>query len=538
MSLKAELETWAAALKAYDEEDLERSLELFSRIADTSKILTNIGLIFATLGEHETAVAKFIEATRLDQHLAVAFFQCGVSNFLLGRFELALKDFDEALLHLRGNHDIRYEQIGLKFQLYSAEVLFNRGLSNIYLGRLQEGLVDMQDAKKDKMTEEHGVIDDAIRDRGEGYTVFSIPVGVLFRPSENKLKNSKAKDYMGTAKLIAASEDMDAFTTFTGSTRLNQGISPAGAYLDQATVVRSATAPNPRVPDDPNMMTRAKTTIRSAPSNQPEFTSLPAPVSVLRNNTTIQPGKASPNARIGGPDLSPAVVRGLSVRKNSLSNQGTGRRAESQSPRRQPSPFRKEEPAEPTRLTEFYEDYLGSYQEDTSIPPVGGGNPDRVAAWARNNADSNNYPAQRMIPKTAPPSSYTSSGGSVRRKLSRRGTGRMRSRPVISVYEDEEGYVSGEYEDGPFELVKIKVKLHYEEDIRGMTMTPDTSFGEFVEKVETKFGRKLDMKFLDAEDGGKVSLRDESDYELAIETARESSKGKPEGKLEIWCVNA
>ena len=30
MSLKAELETWAAALKAYDEEDFERSLELFS----------------------------------------------------------------------------------------------------------------------------------------------------------------------------------------------------------------------------------------------------------------------------------------------------------------------------------------------------------------------------------------------------------------------------------------------------------------------------------------------------------------------------
>jgi hypothetical protein len=30
MSLKAELETWAAALKAYDEEDFEKSLELFS----------------------------------------------------------------------------------------------------------------------------------------------------------------------------------------------------------------------------------------------------------------------------------------------------------------------------------------------------------------------------------------------------------------------------------------------------------------------------------------------------------------------------
>ena len=30
MSLKAELETWAAALNAYDEENFEQSLELFS----------------------------------------------------------------------------------------------------------------------------------------------------------------------------------------------------------------------------------------------------------------------------------------------------------------------------------------------------------------------------------------------------------------------------------------------------------------------------------------------------------------------------
>jgi hypothetical protein len=92
MSLKAELETWAAALKAYDEEDFDRSLELFSVrppflptlypvsfhlptfqvIADSSKILTNMGLIYATLGEHEAAVEQFIAATRLDNYLAVA----------------------------------------------------------------------------------------------------------------------------------------------------------------------------------------------------------------------------------------------------------------------------------------------------------------------------------------------------------------------------------------------------------------------------------------------------------------------------------
>src|ERR1700722_7252325 len=49
------------------------SLTSIQRIADSSKILTNMGLIYATLGEHEAAVERFIEATGLDQFLAVAF---------------------------------------------------------------------------------------------------------------------------------------------------------------------------------------------------------------------------------------------------------------------------------------------------------------------------------------------------------------------------------------------------------------------------------------------------------------------------------
>ncbi|THU84524.1 hypothetical protein K435DRAFT_733053, partial [Dendrothele bispora CBS 962.96] len=74
-----------------------------SSIADSSKILTYMGLIYATLGEHETAVEKFIEATGLDNYLAVTYFQGGVFNFLLARYDLAYKNFDEALLYLRGN---------------------------------------------------------------------------------------------------------------------------------------------------------------------------------------------------------------------------------------------------------------------------------------------------------------------------------------------------------------------------------------------------------------------------------------------------
>lgn len=72
---------------------------------------------------------------------------------------------------------------------------------------------------------------------------------MLYRPSESKLKNSKTKDYMGKAKLVAASDKDDAFTTFTGVTRLKSGISPSNTFVknpDEApSLSRSVTAPPP-----------------------------------------------------------------------------------------------------------------------------------------------------------------------------------------------------------------------------------------------------------------------------------------------------
>ncbi|KAJ6497758.1 NADPH oxidase regulator NoxR [Mycena sanguinolenta] len=556
MSLKAELETWAAALKAYDEEDFEKSLDLFSGIADSSKILTNMGLIYATLGDHEAAVERFNEATGLDTYLAVAYFQCGVSNFLLARYELAHKDFEEALLYLRGNQAMwvpfihvskivhfdssrysNYEQLGLRFRLFSAEVLFNQGLSLIYMGRTEEGLADMEEAKRAKATEEHNVIDDAITDRGEGYTVFSIPVGVLYRPAEKKLVNAKSKDYMGKAKLIAASDARDTTVGFSGIDRLNQGLTPNGGYIDggQSALARSNTrAPPARKDDDETAppLSRSKTTLNvvSKPSGGDDgaLAGSPAGGGPARSNTVLNTARASPNAGMGGP------VRGASVRRG-----GSPPAANKPLPGGPPPPA-KDEP-DPSRLTAFYDNYLDSYTDEPVPPMPNAPEPDRIAAWAQSNA--NGAPATppsafvaRSGSRSAPTSSYAPSsfgGESVRRRVTRRNTRRIQS----AYEEEEEGYASGEDFDVPFELIKIRVKLHYDDDIRGMALAPETPFEEFMDKVTAKFGRGLTLKFTD-EDGGKVSLRDESDYELAIETARESSKGKPEGKLEIWCMDA
>ncbi|KAG9311974.1 hypothetical protein JVU11DRAFT_7244 [Chiua virens] len=107
----------------------------------------------------------------------------------------------------------------------------------------------------------------------------------------------------------------------------------------------------------------------------------------------------------------------------------------------------------------------------------------------------------------------------------------------VPVYGDgnDDRFVNDELEMGT-----IRVKLYYQGDVRGMMMSPLTSFDEFVERVTTKFGTsltELGMKFMD-EEGTKITLRDQDDFELAIETARENGNGKSEGKIEVWCADA
>jgi neutrophil cytosolic factor 2 len=465
-------------------------------------------LIYATVGEHETAVEHFKKAIKLDQYLAVAYFQCGVSNFLLENYVEAHQNFEEALLYLRGNRFINYEQLGLNFRLFSAEVLFNKGLSLVYMRRLQEGLADMEEGRREKATPEHDVIDDAIRERAEGYTVFSIPVGVLYRPSEKKLKNSVTRDYMGKAKLVASSDPNDEETSFSGAARLKLGISPAGLFIDpdpldnisSPNLLRSATvAPvmSPRQIDMPRSagVERSKTSyLPTANTLDSDFIKLISPrmaepmsAGLTRKQTQITPSRPSPNATIGGQLLS------------------------RDSSKRRPGAISAQSPKD--EMAEFYDDYLGSYDQGYS-PPVT--SPDRASSTR------------------SPASQYS-------RSMKRMNSSRSNPRAFVRGRNnyDEEGYGSEEYDEGPFELAMIRVKLHYQDDIRGMTLTPDTPFPDFMDKVMAKFYKEahgLYLKFKD-EDGGKVSLRDESDYELAIETARESAKGKAEGKLEIWCID-
>ncbi|KAI8063205.1 hypothetical protein BC940DRAFT_113082 [Gongronella butleri] len=188
MALKLELEQWQSACTAFDSKDYDSALRTFISMADNAKMHFNIGLIFAAVDDHERALAAYARSIAMDPYFAVAYFQKGVSQFCLGNMEEAMREFDIAHRNLRNNQIVNYQQLGLAFRLYACEVLFNRGICRLYLGDIDAGLTDLYHAQKAKLTEEHEVIDQAVRDRGKGYSVFSIPVGVLYRPPESKLR--------------------------------------------------------------------------------------------------------------------------------------------------------------------------------------------------------------------------------------------------------------------------------------------------------------------------------------------------------------
>ncbi|KAJ7907021.1 hypothetical protein B0H13DRAFT_2332756 [Mycena leptocephala] len=243
MSLKDELKLWQTARNAFDAGNYEKSLELFGRIPPSATASTNMGLICSAMGDHQKALRRLTDATTRDPSLTIAYFQRGVSHFLLERYRPAGRDFKRAWLSLpRGNEAINHEQLGLRFRLFASEVLFNLGLSRIRLGRMEKGMEYLEKAKLLTMIEDHDVIEDVILHKGEGFPVFSIvrvyPLiatysfvlqmffsrysyilqapGILYWPSDTKLMGIERKDFMGKATLIAASDPDDLTTGFSG----------------------------------------------------------------------------------------------------------------------------------------------------------------------------------------------------------------------------------------------------------------------------------------------------------------------------------
>lgn len=481
---------------------------------------------------------------RLDQYLAVAYFQQGVSNFLVGDFEEALANFNDTLLYLRGNNMIDYAQLGLLFKLYSCEVLFNRGLCYIYLQQKEAGMQDFSFAVKEKVVEDHNVIDDAIREEAEGYTVFSIPVGVVYRPNAAKVKNLKTKDYLGKARLVAASDKANAFTGFAGSEIKNAvGVE---AKDDRPAENLSFAATNLVKPG-----LQSKRQQSEPPLNRNVFPPTPPP-EAERGQANNLPTRGQ-SVRNGPPKPIPAK---LNIQAASP-NQQYQVRGEAQQQQQQPSRRPTQRSASEARVP-TYSDRSNSRNRQQQGPP-------RRTPIDR--GEEEDYPGKLY-------DMYRNSRGN-------KSTGRMRQAQPRYIEEEDEDYAS-EYDDGSFdendfemvsnqrpnpsvnqrsgsrapsstgrgasrrpEIRKIRVKVH-SEDIRYIMIGPAIEFPDLVDRIREKFGirKRFKLKVRDddetlavGEKGDMITMADQDDLEMAIEACKRAARRErfDMGKMEVRC---
>ncbi|KAJ9050199.1 hypothetical protein DSO57_1016530 [Entomophthora muscae] len=319
MAFKAGLEQWNLAVQTYESRDFHNSLAIFSDMGGTAKIHFNIGMIYSILGNYHLAISSFSAAIELDNYLAIAYFARALANIEVKDFKSAFEDFNDTLLYLRGNQSIDYLQLGLDFKLYSCEVLYNRGLCYFRLGSDAEGMNDCLAAIKEKKLPQHERISRALEDKGKNFDLYQLPEGCLFRPCESMVKNTKKIDYLGQAKVIAASQT----TSVPSPSKSRQFPEPAppssaqgfGLAADPSrllsrsgtissvhyvprTPTRTNSVQNPpalmslKSPLRPGVMTR-RNTDRPSPSNSllvgrgdETFVEPPSPKSILRRPST------------------------------------------------------------------------------------------------------------------------------------------------------------------------------------------------------------------------------------------------------------
>uniref|UniRef100_A0A3B5L686 Neutrophil cytosolic factor 2 n=1 Tax=Xiphophorus couchianus TaxID=32473 RepID=A0A3B5L686_9TELE len=119
MSFVDTLRQWDEAVTCADRQDWPEALSIFLSIQEpNSKICFDIGCLHLRNQDLDAAEKAFDCSIRKDEHLAVAFFQRGITFYK----QKSSADFQRAFKALRNNQLIDYKALGLRYILYACEV--------------------------------------------------------------------------------------------------------------------------------------------------------------------------------------------------------------------------------------------------------------------------------------------------------------------------------------------------------------------------------------------------------------------------------
>ncbi|CAL8293463.1 unnamed protein product [Lota lota] len=211
------LRQWDEAVACVDKALLPQALQILVSIEEpNSKIYFNIGCLHLINHDLDAAEKAFDRSIGKDEHLAVAFFQRGITFYKKERYEESLADFQHAFKDLRGNQLIDYKALGLRHKLYACEVLHNMALCEAHLGNWEKAQVHLVSALNYKTESKLSLIDRALQSilKQKLFQPAVVPSTTLFRPNKNYVAELEKRDYLGKAKVVSSIIPQDEFSGF------------------------------------------------------------------------------------------------------------------------------------------------------------------------------------------------------------------------------------------------------------------------------------------------------------------------------------
>ncbi|KAM7018087.1 LOW QUALITY PROTEIN: NADPH oxidase activator 1 [Tautogolabrus adspersus] len=211
------LRLWDEAVQAVDAKDWEGSLAKLDQISEpSSRTLFNAASAHLALGELELAMKALDLTIAKDQRLAVGFFQRAAVMMQVDRLEEALSDCIWAQKHMRGNIVIDYRQLGLRFKLFSWQVLYNAAAVYCRMSQWEQAREVLLSASQERGGGRGGNIEGALDSimREEVLAPLLVPEGVVFRPRKQEVEQLQQRDFLGKAKVISSMIPNDDFGGF------------------------------------------------------------------------------------------------------------------------------------------------------------------------------------------------------------------------------------------------------------------------------------------------------------------------------------
>lgn len=380
-------------------------------------------------------------------------------------------------------------------------------------------------------------------------------MGVLYRPNAAKVKNLKSKDYLGKARLVAASD-----RSHGADHQWRPMIIDKGALEDREGVSWAATN---LVHKGITSRTRQQS---EPPLNRNGFPPTPPPDDRSTSNGSVAGSShhRSSSLRIGRPPR--------------LDLERTGASLDRRAPGQEAVPAAEKPRIGTTRTASEPRGPVSRHQNMRGF-----GEPSR-GGWShghrRNLSDTNSNATPNFIfPEQfeysqLDPHIYASPAN-----LSSAGWGRARHQPPAFIDEEDEygsDVCDGEpIKDGSFELLsaapgphglgsspaqshqqrrtrspaqfsrransrrpevrRFRTKVHAPDDIRYIMIGPTVEFAEFEGKIREKFGFQGPLRMKVQDDGDMITMVDQEDLDLLLASAREVARreGSEMGKMEV-----